>query len=133
MIDETKLRLFAAAVGVLFGLGGVLALFVGITIALAEVMGLAAAALTVAGIGLLLAAICLFFCLQPFRSMEEEVGEVEDVTADALADLPIDALRSFVERRPLTTTALAMVAGYSVIRHPQTAQRHAERFLMSML
>merc|ERR1712146_557120 len=74
MIDETKLRLFAAAVGVLFGLGGVLALFVGITIALAEVMGLAAAALTVAGIGLLLAAICLFFCLQPFRSMEEEVG-----------------------------------------------------------
>ncbi|KCZ45933.1 MULTISPECIES: phage holin family protein [unclassified Hyphomonas] len=133
MIDETKLRLFAAAVGVLFGLGGVLALFVGITIALAEVMGLAAAALTVAGIGLLLAAIGLFFCLQPFRSMEEEVGEVEDATADALADLPIDALRSFVERRPLTTTALAMVAGYSVIRHPQTAQRHAERFLMSML
>jgi apolipoprotein N-acyltransferase len=60
MIDETKLRLFAAAVGVLFGLGGVLALFVGITIALAEVMGLAAAAFTVAGIGLLLAAICLF-------------------------------------------------------------------------
>ena len=133
IVDQTKLRLFAAAVGVLLGLGGVLALFVGATIALSEVMGLASAALTVAGVGLLLAAICLFFCLQPFRSMEEEVGEVEDATADALADLPIDALRSFVERRPLTTTALAMALGYSMVRHPHTAQRHAERFLMSML
>ncbi len=132
-MDETKLRLFAAVVGVLFGLGGVLALFVAAIVALAEVMGLAAAATTVAGIGLLVAMTCLFFCLQPFRSMEEEVGEVEDVTADALADLPIDALRSFVERRPLTTTALAMLLGYSVIRHPQMAQRHAERFFMSML
>jgi hypothetical protein len=65
--------------------------------------------------------------------MEDEVDEVEDATADALADLPIDALRSFVERRPLTTTALAMVLGYSVVRDPQTAQRHAERFFMSML
>jgi len=132
-VDETKLRLLAAAAGVLFGLGGVLALFVAATVALAEVMGLAAAAATVAGVGLLLAATCLFFCLQPFRSMEEEVGEVEDATADALADLPIDALRSFVERRPLTTTALAMLLGYSVVRHPQTAQRHAERFFLSML
>lgn len=132
-MDETKLRLLAAAAGVLFGLGGVLALFVAATVALAEVMGLAAAAATVAGVGLLLAATCLFFCLQPFRSMEEEVGEVEDATADALADLPIDALRSFVERRPLTTTALAMLLGYSVVRHPQTAQRHAERFFLSML
>ncbi|KCZ89552.1 hypothetical protein [Hyphomonas jannaschiana] len=132
-MDQTKLRLFAATVGVLLGLGGVLALFVASTIALAEVMGLAAAAFTVAGVGLLLAAACLLFCLQPFRSMEDEVDEVEDATADALADLPIDALRSFVERRPLTTTALAMVLGYSVVRDPQTAQRHAERFFMSML
>lgn len=60
-------------------------------------------------------------------------ASIEDATADALADLPIDALRSFVERRPLTTTALAMLLGYSVVRHPQMAQRHAERFFMSML
>lgn len=132
-MDETKLRLFAAAAGILLGLGGVLALFVALTLWLASVMGLTAAAFTVAGIGMLLAVACLFFCLQPFRSMEQEVDEVEDVTAEALADLPIDALRSFVERRPLTTTALAMMLGYSIVRHPQTAQRHAERFFLSML
>lgn len=133
IVDETKLRVFAAAVGAVLALGGVLALFVAITISLAQVMGLAAAAFTVAGVGLLLAAVCLFFCLQPFRSMEEEVDGVEEATADALADLPLDTLRSFVERKPLTTTALAMALGYSVIRHPHTAQRHAERFIMSML
>ena len=104
-MDETKLRIFAAAVGAVLALGGVLALFVAITISLAQVMGLAAAAFTVAGVGLLLAAVCLFFCLQPFRSMEQEVDEVEEATADALADLPLDTLRSFVERKPLTTTA----------------------------
>ena len=107
-MDETKLRIFAAAVGAVLALGGVLALFVAITISLAQVMGLAAAAFTVAGVGLLLAAVCLFFCLQPFRSMEQEVDEVEEATADALADLPLDTLRSFVERKPLTTTAIAM-------------------------
>tara|TARA_B100000767_G_scaffold73126_1_gene69816 strand:+ start:519 stop:917 length:399 start_codon:yes stop_codon:yes gene_type:complete len=132
-VDETKLRIFAAAVGAVLALGGVLALFVAITISLAQVMGLAAAAFTVAGVGLLLAAVCLFFCLQPFRSMEQEVDEVEEATADALADLPLDTLRSFVERKPLTTTAIAMALGYSVVRHPHTAQRHAERFIMSML
>ncbi|HAE26551.1 MULTISPECIES: phage holin family protein [Hyphomonas] len=132
-MDETKLRIFAAAVGAVLALGGVLALFVAITISLAQVMGLAAAAFTVAGVGLLLAAVCLFFCLQPFRSMEQEVDEVEEATADALADLPLDTLRSFVERKPLTTTAIAMALGYSVVRHPHTAQRHAERFIMSML
>ena len=132
-MDETKLRIFAAAVGAVLALGGVLALFVAITISLAQVMGLAAAAFTVAGVGLLLAAVSLFFCLQPFRSMEQEVDEVEEATADALADLPLDTLRSFVERKPLTTTAIAMALGYSVVRHPHTAQRHAERFIMSML
>jgi hypothetical protein len=65
--------------------------------------------------------------------MEQEVDEVEEATADALADLPLDTLRSFVERKPLTTTAIAMALGYSVVRHPHTAQRHAERFIMSML
>ena len=115
-MDETKLRIFAAAVGAVLALGGVLALFVAITISLAQVMGLAAAAFTVAGVGLLLAAVCLFFCLQPFRSMEQEVDEVEEATADALADLPLDTLRSFVERKPLTTTAIAMALGYSVVR-----------------
>ena len=132
-MDITKLRLLAAAAGLLLGLGATLTLFVAATLGLAEVMGLVWAAFTVAMAGLLLAGICLFFFLQPYRSMEEEVDEVEEATADALADLPFDAIRSLVERRPLTTTAIALVLGYTLVRNPQAAQRQAERFIMSML
>ena len=132
-MDSTKLRLLAAVAGALLGLGGVLALFVAATLALAQVMGLTAAAFVVAAAAMVLAVICMFVCLKPYRTMEQEVDNVEEVTADALADLPFDALRSFVERRPLTTTALAMALGYSLVNHPQAAGRQAERFLMSML
>lgn len=132
-MDHTKLRLISGAAGVLLGLGGIFALFVAATLALAEIMGLTAAAFVVAGAGVLLALICLVICFQPFRSMEDEVGSVEDATAETLADLPFETVRAFIERRPLTTTALAMALGYSVIRHPHAAQRQAERFVLSML
>ena len=132
-MDHTKLRFLAAVVGLLLGLVGTSALFVAATLALAGLVGLTAAAFIVAGSGIVLAGISLFVFLEPFRSMEEEVEDVEDVTAETLADLPFDAIRSFVERRPLTTTALAMALGYSVVRHPQAAQRQAERFILSML
>lgn len=132
-MDTTKLRLFAAAAGFLLGLGGTFALFVAVTLALAEAMGLVAAAFTVAGVALGLGLICLFVFLQPFRSFEDEVEEVEEVTAEALADLPFDTIRAIVQRRPLTTTAMALVLGYSLVRHPQVAQRQVERFIMSVL
>ena len=132
-MDTTKLRLLAAATGLLLGFGAILTLFVAATLGLAPVLGLAWSAFVVASVGLVLAGLCLFFFLQPYRSMEEEVDEVEEATADALADLPFDALRSIVERRPLTSTAIALVLGYTLVRNPQAAQRQAERFIMSML
>lgn len=132
-MDVTKLRLLAAAAGLLLGLGAVMALFVAMTLALATVMDLVWAVFTVAGIGLLLSALCLFFFLQPFRSIEEEVEEVEEVTAEALADLPFDTIRTIIQRRPLTTTAVAMVLGYTLVKNPKAAQRQVERFIMSML
>lgn len=132
-MDITKLRVLAAVAGILVGLGAILTLFVAATFGLAEVIGMEWSAFAVGSTGFLLAAACLFFCLQPFRSMEEEVEDVEEVTADALADLPFDAVRSFVQRRPLTTTAVAVMIGYSLVSNPRAAQRHAERFFMSML
>lgn len=132
-MDATKLRLFAAIVGVLFGLGGTLALFVASTLALAEVIGMTAATFVVAAVALTLAAICLFIFLQPFRSVEAEVDEMEEATAEALADLPFDTVRNLIQQRPITATAIALALGYSLIRNPQAAQRQVERFFFSML
>ncbi len=132
-MDTTKLRLFAAIVGILFGLGGTLTLFVASTLALAEVIGVIYATFAVAAVALTLAVICLFLFLRPFRSVEAEVDEMEEATAEALADLPFDTVRNLIQQRPITATAIALALGYSLIRNPQAAQRQVERFFFSML
>lgn len=132
-MDHTKLRLIAAAAGLLLGLGGVLAMFVAATLGLAEVVGLPWAAFTVATAGLVLAGLCMFVCLEPFRSMDEEVDDVEEEVAEALADLPFDTIRTIIQRRPLTMITIALIFGYSLIRNPHAAQRQVERFILSVI
>ena len=99
-MDTTKLRLFAAVAGIVFGLGGVFALAVASTLALAGLMGIIGASFTVAAL---------------------------------LADLPFDAMKSIIEKRPLTVAALALIAGYSLVRDPAGAARHAQRFMLGLL
>ena len=79
------------------------------------------------------ACICLFLFLQPNRSSADELDDIEDATADALADLPFDALKSIVEKRPLTVAALALLAGYSVVKDPAAVARHAQRFMVGLI
>ncbi|WP_373004858.1 hypothetical protein [Hyphomonas sp.] len=132
-MDTTKLRLFAAVAGIVFGLGGVFALAVASTLALASMMGIVGASFTVAALLLSAACACLYLFLQPQRSSSEEVDNIEDAAADALADLPFDAIKSIIEKRPLTVAALAMVAGYSLVRDPAGVARHAQRFMLGLL
>lgn len=132
-MDTTKLRLLAAVAGIVFGLGGVFALAVALTLALATVIGLVGACFTVAALMMSAACACLYMFLQPARSSGDELDTIEDATADALADLPFDTLKSIVEKRPLTVAALALVAGYSVARDPAGMARHAQRFMVGLL
>ena len=91
-MDTTKLRLLAAVAGIVFGLGGMFALAVALALSLATVMGLVGASFTVAALLLSAACGCLYMFLQPARSSADELDDIEDATADALADLPFDAL-----------------------------------------
>jgi hypothetical protein len=132
-MDTTKLRLFAAVAGIVFGLGGVFALAVASTLALATILGLVGASFAVAAILLAVACACLYLFLQPTRSSAEEMDNIEDATADALADLPFDTLKSVIEKRPLTVAALALLAGYAVVRDPAAVARHTQRFMVGLL
>ncbi len=132
-MDTTKLRLLAAVAGILLGLGGVAALVVALTLAIALFTGLILAAFIVSGTLLATMFACLAFCLQPFRTVRDEVEDLEETTAGALADLPFDTMRAIVRKRPVTSTAMAALMGYSIVRHPQMAQRQAERFLMGLI
>jgi len=117
-MDATKLRLFAAVAGIL---------------ALASVIGLTAACFTVAAILVAIAALMLYIFLLPYRKSSEEIDDLEESTANALADLPFDTLKSLVQKYPVSVSAGAMLLGYTLVRDPKTATRHAQRLLLGLL
>lgn len=132
-MDATKVRLAAGAGAVFFGAAGMIALSIAGIIALAAVIGIVWASVTAAVIYTAAACACLYVFLRPQRATGEEVSDLESTTADALADLPFDTVKSMVQKRPLTSIGLALVAGYAVSRDPETTARHAQRLLLGLL
>ena len=59
--------------------------------------------------------------------------DLEESTANALADLPFDTLKSLVQKYPVSVSAGAMLLGYTLVRDPKTATRHAQRLLLGLL
>ncbi len=132
-MDTTKLRLFAAVAGIISGFGGMFALSVAGVLALASVIGLTAACFAVAAILIAIAATMLYIFLLPYRKSSEEIDDLEETTASALADLPFDTLKSLVQKYPVSVSAGAMLLGYTLVRDPRTATRHAQRLLLGLL
>lgn len=132
-MDATKLRLFAAGIGIICGIAAVFALSAAGAIALSSVMGWAAAVFTIALILVAITMLMIYLFLQPYRTSSEEIEDLEETTANALADLPFDTLKSIAQKYPLTTSAGAMLLGYTLIRDPQSASRHAQRLIMGLL
>jgi nucleoside permease NupC len=102
-------------------------------LALASVIGLTAACFTVAAILVAIAALMLYIFLLPYRKSSEEIDDLEESTANALADLPFDTLKSLVQKYPVSVSAGAMLLGYTLVRDPKTATRHAQRLLLGLL
>ncbi len=132
-MDATKGRLLAAAAGIVCGFCGILALTAAGILALSSVIGLTAACFLVSSIFMLVAVIMMYIFLMPYRASTEEIEDLEETTAGALADLPFDTVKKLVEKYPVSVTAGAMLLGYTMIRDPKTATRHAQRFLLSIL
>lgn len=131
--DEAKLRLFAGLCGALFGFAGVVALLTALVILLSQVIGVAAATAIAALFFLAIASGCIYLFLKPAKSTQTEVDQLEGLTAQSLADLPFDVVRSVVEQRPMTSLALALVTGYALVRNPSGAIRSAERLLAELV
>ncbi|MEM6649774.1 MAG: hypothetical protein AAF603_05935 [Pseudomonadota bacterium] len=125
--------MFAAVGGALFGFSGIIALSAALTVLLAESLGTVGAITTVAVIFLTIACGCLYFFLLPHRPIDEEVEKIEDVGANAISQLPMDTLKHFVKNQPLTSAAIALTAGYCLIRDPDGATKHAQKLLFKLL
>lgn len=132
-MDKAKLRLLAGVSGGVFGFAGILALSAGVTLLLSQWMPMWVAGFSTGGVLFVIAAVCLVFFLDLFKSSEEELDQFEDATADMLADLPFDTIKAIVEKRPLTAIGVAALAGYAATSDPDRAVKNAERFVMGLL
>ena len=132
-MDKAKLRILAGASGAVFGFAGILALSAAMAILLANWMPLALAGFLVGGSLFLVATFCIFFFLDIFKSSEEELDQLEDATADALADLPFDTIAAIVEKRPLMALGVAAFAGYAATRDPDNAIKNTEKMFLNFL
>tara|TARA_Y100000052_G_scaffold27562_1_gene36418 strand:+ start:60282 stop:60680 length:399 start_codon:yes stop_codon:yes gene_type:complete len=132
-MDKAKLRLLAGVSGAVFGFAGVLALSAAVTMLLANWMPLWVAGLSTGGLLFLVAALCVLFFLDIFKSADEELDQFEDATADMLADLPFDTISAIVEKRPVTALGIAALVGYAATSDPDRAVKNAERVMFSLL
>lgn len=132
-MDRTKIRVFAGAAGVLFGFTGLVALSVALIIVLSETMGTALAVTSVALVFVGLGCAGLYVFLLPHRPSEDELESLEEAGADALADLPIDTLKSFVSKRPIAATSAAVMLGYTMMQDPGNAGKQAQRMFLGLL
>lgn len=131
-MDKVTLRIVGGIIGALFALASVLLLSAAATLALAPVIGYMYAALTVGIILLLLSGAGIYFTMMPLVETVTDVEEIEEATADVLADLPFETVNSIVEKRPLTSVGIAAIAGYSITKDPHNATKNAERLLMGL-
>lgn len=131
-MDSAPLRILGGVAGIMFAFAGIMLLALAATLALAGPFGLPIASLIVGALLMLTAGAAVYFTLKPLASSMLEVDQIEEATADALADLPFDTIKSLVEKRPIAAISIAALAGYSMTKDPQNATKNAERLVMGL-
>lgn len=132
-MDSAKLRFAAAAGAILFGVAGLAALSIALVLLLSTVLGSLAATATVGAMYAALAFACLYVFLMPHKPASDEIDDLESATAAALADLPFEAVKSIVQKRPLASMTLALAAGYSMMKDPDGAMKGAQRIVLGLI
>lgn len=133
MLDAAKLRIIVGLGGALIGFVGLCCLVASITIAIAYWLGLMWATLIVGGSLLLVAAGCIYYCMRPRESAVSEIESIETATAEALADLPYDAVQSMIRKRPFAAVAIAMIAGYVGVKDPDEIVKNMQRLIFAIV
>lgn len=115
------------------GFAGILFVSGSLAVFLASVLGWGFAILFVGVLLMTGACLGIAYFAEPFQDLEEEIDELEAATADALADLPFDTMKSIVDKRPLTAVSVAALIGYSAANDPSNAAKNAQRMMFGLL
>lgn len=133
MLDAAKLRIIVGLGGALIGFVGLCCLFAAITIALAYWLGWIEATLIVGVALLAISVACIYYCIRPQKSAVSEIENIETATAEALADLPYDAVQSMIRKRPFAAVAIAMIAGYVGVKDPDEIVKNMQRLVFAII
>jgi cytochrome c biogenesis protein CcdA len=133
-MDPAKRRLFAGIGGALFGFTGIFALMGALAFYLTTFMN-DASAFALSGLTFILIGVALLYLfLKPTKAASKELDQLEDATADALADLPFDTLKSMVEKRPLAMTGIAALVGYTLASDKnETGTKTLQKLLFGLI
>lgn len=123
----SKTRLSAGAAMIVFGIVGLGTLSACLTVLLEPFYGLALSLAVVGGILFAIACLCLVIALRPDNSTEDEIHRLQSLMAEALADLPLDAINILVSKHPTTCLTLAAVTGYTLSKDPEAAIRNLRK------
>ena len=132
-MDQAKTRLTLGVCGAVFCVASVFAFFAAFIYALAQIFGPLAGLLIVGALFLVVGGICMVLFLRPFVSSSEEVADLEEATADALADLPFDTVEAIIRKRPLASIGLALFAGYAGVRDPHRSLNQVQDLLIRLI
>ena len=132
-MDPAKLRIVLAVGGAMFGFAGILVLAVASALILQMFMPLEVAATITGGSLLIFGGGLIFTGAKLLKPAEKELDQLEEATADVLADLPFETLKSMVEKRPLALTGLAAFVGYSMADDPGSAGRTLQRTILGII
>ena len=132
-MDPAKIRISFAVGGAMFGFAGICVLAVAGSLAIANYLPLELAVLIVGATLFIVGAVLIFLGLKILKPAEKELDQLEEATADALADLPFDTIKSMVEKRPLAITGLAAMVGYSMADDPGAAGRTLQRTILGII
>ena len=131
-MDKAKLRIMAGAGGALLGFAGVLFLSFSLAALVAHFFGWVIGALAVGIMLVICSLLGISYFLAPLKTAEEEIEQLEEATAEALAELPFDTVKALVDKRPLMSVSVAALIGYSVANDPKNAASHAQRLAFGL-
>ncbi len=144
MFDATKRQASIIAGGAILGLAGFGCFVAAAVIALREYVSTPVAALIVGSVLLVAAGAFFVVATRQKRTIADDFGDakqqiltaisdVKDATIDKVTHAPYNALNDIVDKRPITSMAVAIAAGFAVAKDPSMLTSGVNRLINRLI
>lgn len=129
---KAKLRLAAGVAGIVFGLIGMAVFATALSLLLAKATGLVWATLIVSVGFMTTAFLLVWVLLLPRKSIADERRQLTKAAAASAAELPVEAAKNMIEKRPIAAVLICASLGLAVANNPRSLPKTLERVLLTI-